>query len=243
VNPISIQCRRCGALKVDGVHHCSKCNKCVYKMDHHCPWTDNCVGYINIKPFMLFLFYAALLSLYGVLNVYHMAYRHELRYISLMNLLPTGAMPLNHDVLHLLHAVVQHQADPTANVTLTVPPGGFFSSSPLASVRSALDFLTFFGITALFVYCIFILGMVGYLIGQQSSMVERMKCQAEEAAGKRCKTPKVTSLTFQEWFHYVFDEDISKPTLTGLLRALVPIVDSKTRSMALVSKAYLEKAS
>merc|ERR1712021_253955 len=140
---------------------------------------------------MLFLFYAALLSLYGVLNVYHMAYRHELRYISLLNLLPTGAMPLNHDVLHLLHAVVQHQADPTANVTLTVPPGGFFSSSPLASVRSALDFLTFFGITALFVYCIFILGMV-----------ERMKCQAEEAAGKRCKTPKVTSLTFQEWFHY-----------------------------------------
>lgn len=110
-------------------------------------------------------------------------------------------------------------------------------------MRSALDFLTFFGITALFVYCIFILGMVGYLIGQQSSMVERMKCQAEEAAGKRCKTPKVTSLTFQEWFHYVFDEDISKPTLTGLLRALVPIVDSKTRSMALVSKAYLEKAS
>jgi len=55
--------------------------------------------------------------------------------------------------------------------------------------------------------------------------------------------PEVQSLTIQEWFHYVFDEDISKPTLTGLLRALVPIVDSKTRSMALVSKAYLEKAS
>ena len=56
------ECAKCGCIKKEGagVHHCSPCGRCVLKMDHHCPWTDNCVGYKTIKPTILFLFYVAL---------------------------------------------------------------------------------------------------------------------------------------------------------------------------------------
>lgn len=60
-NPL--ECQRCGCMKVKGVHHCSKCNSCVLAMDHHCPWSANCVGYLTIKPFLLFLMYVTLLCL------------------------------------------------------------------------------------------------------------------------------------------------------------------------------------
>jgi hypothetical protein len=44
-----------------------------------------------------------------------------------------------------------------------------------------------------------------------------------------------------EVIKYIFDEDLSKPTVKGLLRALVPIVDKKTRNLEIESKKYLEK--
>ncbi|GAB4846636.1 Probable protein S-acyltransferase 14 [Ancistrocladus abbreviatus] len=53
-------CRKCNQLKPPHCHHCSVCGRCVLKMDHHCVWVVNCVGALNYKFFLLFLFYTFL---------------------------------------------------------------------------------------------------------------------------------------------------------------------------------------
>ena len=65
------QCKKCGVLKTDQVHHCRLCDKCVYLMDHHCTWTNNCLGYNTIKPFVLFNFYVCVLCLFGIRTIVH----------------------------------------------------------------------------------------------------------------------------------------------------------------------------
>ncbi|XP_010565233.1 PREDICTED: probable palmitoyltransferase ZDHHC21 [Haliaeetus leucocephalus] len=58
-------CDRCEAYRPPRAHHCRICHRCVRRMDHHCPWINNCVGELNQKYFIQFLFYAGLASLYA----------------------------------------------------------------------------------------------------------------------------------------------------------------------------------
>jgi palmitoyltransferase len=66
-------CRKCEVLKPPRAHHCKICGRfvwlmlstsctdqtrCIPKMDHHCPWTNNCVSHFTFPHFVRFLFYA-----------------------------------------------------------------------------------------------------------------------------------------------------------------------------------------
>ncbi|OAY67351.1 probable protein S-acyltransferase 15 [Ananas comosus] len=58
-------CDKCCLYKPPRSHHCRVCKRCVLKMDHHCVWISNCVGYANYKPFIIFVLYAAISSIYS----------------------------------------------------------------------------------------------------------------------------------------------------------------------------------
>lgn len=53
-------CRKCNAWKPARSHHCSIMGRCILKLDHYCLWIVNCVGLLNQKFFLLFLFYSML---------------------------------------------------------------------------------------------------------------------------------------------------------------------------------------
>ncbi|XP_005999387.1 zf-DHHC domain-containing protein [Latimeria chalumnae] len=59
-------CNRCETYRPPRAHHCRICRRCIRRMDHHCPWINNCVGELNQKYFIQFLFYTGLASLYAV---------------------------------------------------------------------------------------------------------------------------------------------------------------------------------
>lgn len=59
-----VKCAKCGLPKPERAHHCRVCNRCVLRMDHHCPWTENCVGYRNVGYFLRFVGSAASLTGY-----------------------------------------------------------------------------------------------------------------------------------------------------------------------------------
>jgi hypothetical protein len=48
-------CRTCCILRPVHCSHCRICNACVYRFDHHCSITDTCVGSLNIRRFVAFL--------------------------------------------------------------------------------------------------------------------------------------------------------------------------------------------
>ncbi|XP_036406624.1 zf-DHHC domain-containing protein isoform X1 [Megalops cyprinoides] len=62
-------CSRCETYRPPRAHHCRVCQRCIRRMDHHCPWINNCVGELNQKYFIQFLFYTGLASLYSIVLV------------------------------------------------------------------------------------------------------------------------------------------------------------------------------
>jgi len=58
------RCDICDAAKPPDTHHCRRCKRCVYRMDHHCVFLNTCVGAGNHRYFLLFLFWVTLATLY-----------------------------------------------------------------------------------------------------------------------------------------------------------------------------------
>ena len=67
-------------------------------MDHHCPWTNNCVGYMTLKPFCLFLLYITISSVFISSIQYSQAQKHNLSHIGFVAIL----MPPSNVREHLL---------------------------------------------------------------------------------------------------------------------------------------------
>lgn len=67
-------------------------------MDHHCPWTNNCVGYKTLKPFVLFLFYVTCLCFFTVSVCYWHAWRKKMYHANLLAIVPGMA--------HIKHAAL-----------------------------------------------------------------------------------------------------------------------------------------
>ncbi|KAI6101770.1 DHHC palmitoyltransferase-domain-containing protein [Pisolithus croceorrhizus] len=57
--PENRYCSRCKIVKPYRAHHCRACGTCVLRYDHHCPWIGQCVGALNQKFFINFLFWGS----------------------------------------------------------------------------------------------------------------------------------------------------------------------------------------
>lgn len=51
-------CGKCNYWKPPLAHHCSQCGKCSMWMDHHCNCSAQCVGFRNLRCFIVWLSYA-----------------------------------------------------------------------------------------------------------------------------------------------------------------------------------------
>ena len=61
------ECVVCRCVKPPRAHHCSKCNRCVLRMDHHCKWVANCIGQRNMKLFLNFVGYLSVYLLQSMI--------------------------------------------------------------------------------------------------------------------------------------------------------------------------------
>ena len=72
-------CGKCDSYKPPKSHHDRVSSRCIARMDHWCPWTNNAIGAKNQKHFFLFLIYADISAIYAYsLMISHLIYCSEL---------------------------------------------------------------------------------------------------------------------------------------------------------------------
>jgi hypothetical protein len=69
-SPYASFCDKCDTIRPPRCHHCRICNRCVMQFDHHCVWLNNCIGFNNVRSFILTLVYITAACWYGVLLLY-----------------------------------------------------------------------------------------------------------------------------------------------------------------------------
>lgn len=67
-------CHRCASYKPPRAHHDSVTNRCIVKMDHYCPWTNNAIGVLNHKFFILFIAYTFALCMHSMVVLVQLTY-------------------------------------------------------------------------------------------------------------------------------------------------------------------------
>jgi hypothetical protein len=112
-------CLKCMLIKPDRCHHCSKCNKCILKMDHHCVWLNCCIEFSNQKCFTLLLIYAFMLLLFVFFSIFQSFsdcwnesfYNHRSEYhiFILFNLTCSFILPLAVLLVHNLKLVLTNR--------------------------------------------------------------------------------------------------------------------------------------
>lgn len=74
-------CTICMQIKPERAHHCSKCRKCIMKMDHHCHWIGRCINYYNICHFIRFILFTfisiSFMTIFNLQFLYYNAYLQQ----------------------------------------------------------------------------------------------------------------------------------------------------------------------
>ena len=65
---LTTRCEKCRREKPARFHHCNVCMTCISCMDHHCPWINGCLGFYNMRYFLLFMTYIVLADLFMVFS-------------------------------------------------------------------------------------------------------------------------------------------------------------------------------